>query len=250
MPATKILFHSPNILDTATLTASSENADFPVDNLKDEQRSIVYRSNAVTDMNIVIDHTSAVAMSEFLIINHNIPQTGTTITIQRHTADSWATPDFSETVTWHAGIIIRRFTSNTKRYTRLRIQTSGSAVKEIGRLILCVARTPNINYSWGFRKRKIDYSEVVESAGHQFFTNLKSQVREYEFGFLCKAADIVVLEAFFTDVGQGRHLAISFDHDLNPNTEVYYGRILGPLEYQQDAPDLFRVSTLQFREAT
>lgn len=248
---TKILFHCPNLIDTATLVHSAEDPNFPVENIQNEQRSIVSKSTSTTDMNIVITHGSAVLADTLIILpGSGIPQTPT-ITFARHTSDSWAGPDYGPVaVTWDNGIIIHRFTPNTKAFSRVRVQLSPAGIVSIGRIILCNSRTPLINFSWGFPKRKIDRSESTVSADDQFYSNLKSKIREYTFAFTCRAADVTVLETVYDDVGNSKHLAVSFDHDANPNSELYYGRLLTPLEYTQEAPDYFKVAPITFREAT
>lgn len=248
--ATKLLLHYPNLVDTATLTPSSEDANFPVENVQNEQRSIVFKTAAaVTDFNIVIDNAVNTYASEFLIVNHNIPN-GATITIDRNTSLSW--PANTVTITWGTlgnVPVVFRWASNNMRYTRLRIQCT-STILNIGRLIMCVAKTPAINYSWGYTKRRLDMSEPTLSLGGQIYTNVKSKITEYDFEFYTKAADIAILEAFFNAVGIGKHCAMSFDYDANPYTETYYGFITEQLEYVSNAPNAFEVSTLTFREAT
>lgn len=249
--ATRILFHYPNLVDSATLTASSEDASFPVTNLQNEQRSIVFKTAAaVTDMNIIIDNAVNTYASEFVIVNHNIPN-GATITIDRNTTLSW--PANTVTITWDNSLgnvpIVFRWTSNNMRYTRLRIQCA-STIITLGRLILCIAKTTALNYNWGYTKRKLDLSQPVLSLGGQVFTNIKNKVTEYSFEFLTKAADVAVLETFFGTVGIGVHCAISFDYDANPHKETYYGYIIEQFEYVGNAPNNFEVAAMTFREAT
>lgn len=246
----KILFHSSNLIDLATLTHSAEDPEFPVENLIDEQISITSRSTSTSDMNIVAAHGSPVAASELVIPKgHNLPS-GTTITLQRHTADSWATPDFSEAVAWNAGAIVHRFTSNTKAFTRIRIQPPSAQVVELPRIILNVAKTLARNFMKGYRKRKIDYTENVESTGNQSFANLKSKVSEWEIIFKASPADTEILEAFFDEVGIGKHLAISFFPDSALNAKTYYGKLISQLEYAGQGPQVNIFSAILFREAT
>ena len=90
-----IVFYHNNLAKTATITASSENAQYPVSNINDDRRTKVFRSTSNSD-NIVFDLGSAESV-EAICLAPNW-QTGfgfTGITIEANATDSWGSPAFS-----------------------------------------------------------------------------------------------------------------------------------------------------------
>lgn len=256
--SSNILFHSPNLLDTAVLTASTENPDWPVENLQTEQRSETFRTTDDDDEAIVINNGSAKSAS-YLVIpgrNHNL-SSAAVIRIQGNASDSWGSPTFNEIVPWYSpalvGSIAHKFAAaQSFAYYRLFLDDAANpdGYLELGRVILGVPITPAINYSWGYRRRVIDLSDPVHSLGDQRYTNLKGFTTETDFFFKTRPADVAILEAFFRQIGIGKHFAVSFNFDNNPNLETFYGYLTTQLEYSAEGPQYSVISTITFREAS
>jgi len=124
--------------DSATLTASSEDVGFAVENIQDVRAKRVYRSNSATSINIVFDFGSAVDIDCIAIAEHNITTSETTFDLEFNSSDSWAAP--AETVALSAAddTIFTTFTSVNYRYARLVIDdgTISDGYVELGRVSL------------------------------------------------------------------------------------------------------------------
>lgn len=122
-----LVFYHSNLVKTASITASTENAQYPVNNILDDRRTKVYRSTSNSD-NIVFDFGSAEDVDAVCIAPNW--QTGfgfTAITIEANTADSWGAPAFSQSFTFDStyGTGITEFSSTQSyRYWRLVITSS------------------------------------------------------------------------------------------------------------------------------
>jgi hypothetical protein len=73
-----MLISSTNVVDSATsITADSEVATLPVENLQNQQLVRVYRSDAATTIEIDVDFGQSKVVDFIALIRHNISQTGT-----------------------------------------------------------------------------------------------------------------------------------------------------------------------------
>lgn len=122
-----------------TLTASTEDGNFPVANIQDPRLSLPWRSEDDDAEYIVIDAGSGNTLNPtcVAIAGHNLTD-GCTLKIQGHTADSWATPDVDQTITHRDGVIVHFFTGSAKRYWRLYIDDDSNpdGYVQIGRVML------------------------------------------------------------------------------------------------------------------
>jgi len=109
MPATNwftYLKNSDQLIGSATLTETSENANFPVENMAALPVSKPYKTadGAVTGQKILIDFASAQSIDTFPLINHNL-QSGATITVKGGSSQDPATVIATIThrpdVAWH-----------------------------------------------------------------------------------------------------------------------------------------------------
>lgn len=90
--------HVFNQVDDATLIPSSENAQFPVSNLKDYRRTKVFRS-LTNDDSVVFDFGETVPVNSFMVVAN--PKFGwgmTQLTIELNGSNSWGAPVVSEVV--------------------------------------------------------------------------------------------------------------------------------------------------------
>lgn len=105
-----IILYENKIL-TSALSCNSENVNFPLSNLKNTKTTKFFRSLSDTGLRIVVNQ-EALKADWFFLLNHNLTA-GATIKLEANTSDAWASPAFSETVTWKSGTISHNFTEQT-----------------------------------------------------------------------------------------------------------------------------------------
>ncbi len=123
-----------NLLDSGTLTESSEAAGYVVENVQDQRLAVKWISNSTTTQTVIVDLGGSTAITVMALLGHNIAS-GCTIVVNANTADSWGSPAVTNTMTWNAGAIIKFVSPQTYRYWRFSISGSSQAI-QIGRLWL------------------------------------------------------------------------------------------------------------------
>lgn len=131
-------FFANNLIETATLTPSSENAQYPVSNLLDPRRTKTFRSNSNTT-NLVINLGTSRDLNGILLVDPGIRSFGfLTATIELNTGDSWASPGYSQEITIDTthGFAYAIFpTTQTFQFARL-VLTNTAGFCEISKLFL------------------------------------------------------------------------------------------------------------------
>jgi hypothetical protein len=124
-----------NKADTATLSRSTENSSYPVENIADPRVSRVFRTVNASGQYIKL--STRITASRVAIAGHNLTS-GCTIKLQGNDTDSWATPALDETLTHADGIIIGKFAEATYNYWRLYVDCTDGSISyvQIGRLYL------------------------------------------------------------------------------------------------------------------
>lgn len=112
-----------NTATSATLSATTEDSDYPVENIQDIRTKKVYRSTDDDDERIVF--SGSATASYVVILNHNFTS-GSTIKIEGNNTDSWGSPSFSETITYNSGIMIHSFTEATYSFWSLSIDNASN----------------------------------------------------------------------------------------------------------------------------
>lgn len=174
-----IKFLSNNLIDAATITASTENAQYPVTNITDPRRTKTYRSTSNSDT-LVIDFGTAESCDHFAIVDNWQNGFGVTaITIEANGTDSWGAPAFSTTVTLDTtfGVGIKAFTSaQSYRFWRLSL-TSTLGYCEIANIFLGAASTITTNgvsYNWNYLNN--DLSNITTNRyGQKFIDDIGTQ---------------------------------------------------------------------------
>lgn len=172
-------FLSNNLIDSATLTPSTVNAQYPVANINDDRRTKTYRSTSNSD-NIVIDFGSAESCDYFAIVDNWQNGFGVTaITIEANATDSWGAPSFTTTATLDTtfGVSIKAFSSaQSYRYWRI-VLTSTLGYCEVSKMFLGAATsitTNGIGYGWNYRNR--DLARISKNRyGQKFIDDIGTQ---------------------------------------------------------------------------
>lgn len=133
-----LVFYHNNLAKTATVTPSTENAQFPVANIKDDRRTKVYRSTSNSD-NIVFDLGATEDVDAVCIAPDWRNGFGfTAITIEANATDVWTSPAFTQSFSFDStyGTGITEFSSTQSyRFWRLVI-TSSLGYCELGNVFI------------------------------------------------------------------------------------------------------------------
>lgn len=174
-----IRFLSNNLIEGASLTASTTNAQYPVSNITDARRTKTYRSTSNSD-NIVIDLGSTEDVDHFAIVDNWQNGFGVTaITIEGNGTDSWGAPAFSTTVTLDNtfGVAVKDFGSTQSyRFWRI-VMTSTLGYCEIANMFLGLDSTISTNgvgYNWSYTNR--DLAKISTNRyGQKFIDDIGTQ---------------------------------------------------------------------------
>lgn len=158
-----VLYTSKLVTQSATLTASEENSEYPGSNAKDLNYSKTWRTTGAdaTPRRMVIDFGSAVAIDAIALLNINIQSTAT-VTFEAHTADSWGAPahgPITITATGMDGIRRNIYhalpATQTYRYWRINITDNGNpnGFIEVGTIFMGMKVALSDMYTENPRKR-------------------------------------------------------------------------------------------------
>ncbi len=169
------------ILD-ATLTATTENINFPLTNLQENQIYKTYRSTAKNAQRIVIDLASL--KSDYVYLKNYNFTSSVTLRLEANTSDSWGSPAFSETLTYNSEYIILNFTESTYNYWSLYIDdtTNTNDYIELGLFVLGVGvELPGMSPDQIFTDKSD--STASYSRSNQMYGNEEIMYRENKITF-------------------------------------------------------------------
>lgn len=215
--AENIIISTTNFVDNAatTLTVDSESATLPKENLQDLQIVRVFRTGAVTSVQIDVDFGASRLVDLMAIIKHNFTVSATiqwrlsnvsdfsTTVYDSGVIDVWpAIEDFGSSpwgvFTWGGKPtqeLADLYTSNVFNvlegaafaiYMRINVSDSTNAdgYLQAGRLIAGPAYQPSINYANGVEFEFIDESRVTKSRGGQTFVDEVERFRRMRFDLI------------------------------------------------------------------
>lgn len=179
----RILYN--NVFDDYTITAATENANYPASNIQDPRLSRYTRTTALSSQTWDIDTTTAIQPDTIVIDNHNITS-GATIQIRASVNSDYSTTDFSATITHDSGTMIKFFTpGSTYRYWRLFITDAANTD-----LYIKMGRVFMGNYLQLTPSSKIPFDDARETTSKTYFSQTNQVygnegedyiIRNYEF---------------------------------------------------------------------
>jgi hypothetical protein len=174
--------YSQNLVDQATLTASTVNAQFPVNNIKDYRRSKVYRSTTNAD-SVVFDFGETSEVNTVFLISDKRNGFGfSTVTLQFNGTDAWGAPAATESVTFSTehGVGFKEFTAtHSYRFCRM-VMTSTLGYCEVSNIFLGKKQNivRSINFGWTYQDEQI-VNKVSNRYG-QLFTDIVSRQKKID----------------------------------------------------------------------
>ena len=228
-----ILFLFNNIFDLATLVESSQDDDFPTENLQNPFRTKVWKTaSGVGTANLVINHGIAKAVSAVAIVNYDWEDAPSTLDLEFNMTDSWGDPSETESLTWLANpdvygnpnIIIKTFASKSYQYNRLNI-VHGSQF-QIGRIFLGTYFEPTRDYVHERTEKIVDPSFVDLTVGGQEHVDELTKYREREITFrFSEHQQYQYFQQLINSVGFDKNIVVAFDYDDYPGEQTLYGKI-------------------------
>lgn len=181
-----ITFYSDNLVDQAVITSSTENLNFPLDNLKDHRRSKVFRSTTNSD-EVVFDFQETSEIDSVFFVDSKRYGFGfSTATIEGNAINDWTSPIFSESLSIDIkhGVGKNEFDIQSARFARLSL-TSTLGYCELSKLFigkkLKLLNNRGINFGWTFKDE--DMSTSKENSYGQRFSDKKTRRRHFNFSF-------------------------------------------------------------------
>jgi hypothetical protein len=165
--------YSHNLVDQAKLTASSENVNFPLANVKDYRRSKVFRSATNSD-SIVLDFGETSEVNAFFIVPDKRNGFGiTSITLEFNGTNSWDSPASTESVIFSTkhSVGFKEFDPKSYRFCRIVMQST-LGFCEISNIFLGkkLETERSINFNWTYLDN--DLSRTVENRYGQKFVDI------------------------------------------------------------------------------
>lgn len=221
------IYHE-NLIDQAVITASTENAQFPLANLKDHRRSKVYRSTN-SSTTIVLDfQESSLIDGAFIVPNKRDGFGVSTVTLEFNGVDNWAAPAYSIPLTFSTTLGIGHITFPQISYRFCRIVlTSALAYCEISKIFIGseVAISSSINFGWTIKDEEL--SVKTKNRYGQIFADLIARQKAIGFAFKnIQKEDLELLNDMIDRVGETKPFYIAIG---NNTMSADYRRFSGPV---------------------
>lgn len=224
---TNCTFMYENLWDTAALTPSTQNSNFPAINTQHRWFTKTWRSaddtGTLTESIVADLGASPGAVQAFALKKHNFSASAV-VKIQANATDAWTSPSVDVTLTLADLLVYFWSTPQTYRYWRLYVVDSDPVAEylEVGRIFIGPYFSPSINMNNDYKKRLSDPSDLDWSDGGQIVTNQKTRFRQFDLAFnYLPPADVAEFEALFDDRGIGREFFWCRDRDLMTTTTIY-----------------------------
>lgn len=177
-----------NLVDGATLTASSEQATAPGANVQNAHLSKKwYAVNGVNSASLLLDLGSSLACALLAVLGSNLTPTATFRLRGSDSDPTGVTGEKYDSTSISAGVVSGyeafyfSFISATARYWLLNLVDTSVTTLQVGRVFLGPKWAPSRNQGFGWQVTSQDDSVVTESYGGQSFVDIRPQKRIFEF---------------------------------------------------------------------
>jgi len=149
---------SDNLVEQAVITASTENALFPKENIQDYRRSKVFRSTSNSD-NLIFDLQETSEINTVFIVADKRAGFGvSTVTIEFNATSNFTSPAYSIAVPFSTtfGIGFVEFATINYRFARI-VMTSTLGYCEMGKVFIgkSIPLTRSINFGWSIKDEEL-----------------------------------------------------------------------------------------------
>jgi hypothetical protein len=245
-----------NVADLGTVTVSSEVSGLPASNVKDIERTKVWRSTAGTGVATYdVDLLSSIALTSFVIANVKKVGTGVVELYDRGTSGSPVGGDGTLRGTLPTQDAESRvafvFATFTARHIRLKFTnpTSASDYAELGRFYAGTFEAPVVNVRSGVGRRRSSGTESSSSVDGQETASRRSKFAMLDLSWHRLApADRALLSTAWDALERATPFFLVLDADAP--ALAWYGRWASDFDERADLESIDRWSiALSFREA-
>lgn len=187
-----IKLYSNNLIEQAVIAASSENAQFPKENLQDYRRTKVFRSTS-NSSSITFDLQETSLIDSIIIVDE--PRNGfgiSTITLELNATSDFTTPAFTQALTLNEthGIAHAEFAQQSYRFARL-VMTSTLGYCELSKVFLGekIEFPNNMGIDLGWSYQDDELSTVKKNRYGQRFIDVIARQKSLSFAIRSMNAD-------------------------------------------------------------
>jgi hypothetical protein len=234
-----------NEWDIGTLTALTEETNFPASNTRHRWHKKTWRSTAVDVAQwLKVDRgRSLPGMRAFINRNNNF-SSGATIKIQGNASDVWTSPAYNQTLGYNTHTIAHILRDNQElQWWKHEITDTGNpdGYLEAGRIFLGPIWEPERNFApGGGQKSRNDGSILSSSEGGQISSIELDKFSPYEYIFeSVMIEDKANFDALFEAMGHAK--GWFFIPDLRDPGDAIYVRFAAPLSFTPESGNLFTV---------
>lgn len=198
------------------MTASTENAMFPVNNLKDYRRSKVFRSTTNSD-SVILDFQETSEINGIFILPSKRDGFGiSSITFEFNHSTDFSSPAYSVvSVPLSATLGIGHITFNTIAYRFCRIvMTSTLGYCELSNIFIGkeLPLTRSINYGWTMKDEELSIKS--KNRYGQIFADIISRQKVFNFAFKnLQKGDLELLNIMFDRIGETKPFYIAIGNN-------------------------------------
>lgn len=203
-----------NLVGQATITASSENALFPLTNLLDNRRTKVFRSIS-NSSNIVLDFNEASEIDGVFIIASSSGFGITSVTVEFNGTSDFTSPAFSIAVPLSTdyGLGFIEFAKINYRFCRI-VMTSTLGYCELAKVYIGSKLALSKGASFGWTSKDEDLSTRTRNRKGQIFTDTIGRQRSLSFGMkLLTKDDLELIEYLLDYAGETKPIFLTIGDD-------------------------------------
>lgn len=228
--------YSDNLIYQSKITASNENAQFPLSNLLDPRRSKVFRSTS-SNTSIVLDFNETSEVDSFMIVDDKRNGFGiSTITLEFNGTNEWSNPAASETIEISPafGLGFKEFNTHSYRFCRI-VLTSTLTYCELSKIFIGkrLGLNRSINFNWTIKENEL--SNKQSNRYGQIFTDVILRQKSLNFALSYLDKDqLDKINSVLDFVGESRpfFVRIGCDNMVNDN------RRFSGMVYLTDVPTI------------
>lgn len=217
---------------TATLTSSTEDTDFPKENVQHEHRTKIWKSTDLTSEYLTFDLGTAKTVDAVAIMNSNFNDfttTTPTVQFQGNATNSWGAPSVDESLTINAGTIIKYIAGGSYRWWRLSM-TGGvgtETVYEVGRTFFGARFTPSKSFQIDYQRALVDFTTKSRSIGGQTHMDYKDVYETIGLNFAhISTTDRDNFITMFENNRTAKNLVMTIDPIGALVGSTYYGKFM------------------------